>query len=212
MRILALIFLGVVSISGCATLFSPGFDELTITSEPAGATVWIDGRQVGKTPLTFVLDRDTFNQPMAAVRKNGYKSREFRIGKTLAVAAIFNLSGLSSWATDATTGNMIEYSPKTYYFELEAKDATTAIEPIKSSMRFALVNHAKLLTDISRGEGEHLKTYLGELGVSEIRQAGASSLLKTSIEELASLRYAYQFHRRIEKLLSMNLLSSSIPH
>ena len=47
---LLLIPLLVLSSSGCATMFTPAFQEVPVASTPAGAEVWIDGELIGVTP------------------------------------------------------------------------------------------------------------------------------------------------------------------
>jgi len=45
-------------VPGCATLFSAGPDRVPITTNPQGATVFVDNMPVGQTPLLVALDRD----------------------------------------------------------------------------------------------------------------------------------------------------------
>lgn len=48
----ALIFL----LSGCAALFSPQPQSVPISSQPAGAEVFVNGEPMGRTPVTLSLD------------------------------------------------------------------------------------------------------------------------------------------------------------
>ena len=95
----------------------------------------------------------------------------------------------------------MKYSPHNYYVELERKGANALHEPLHSSLRFALVNHRRILNDISRGEGEFIDTYLRECGVDLNRRGLAVESLRRNVDQLASFKFPYEFHRRAEDLL-----------
>ena len=52
----AALFVMVVVLSGCATMYNPGAQDVPVNSAPTGATVFIDGELVGTTPLTLTLN------------------------------------------------------------------------------------------------------------------------------------------------------------
>ncbi len=45
-----------ILLSGCATLFSPQPQAVPVSSQPAGAEVFVNGKPVGRTPVTLSLD------------------------------------------------------------------------------------------------------------------------------------------------------------
>src|SRR5690242_20656053 len=47
-----------VALPGCATLFAPGPDHVPITTNPPGATVFLDNMPIGATPIMVTLDRE----------------------------------------------------------------------------------------------------------------------------------------------------------
>lgn len=59
-RTVMLIMLALVCImlSSCATMFTGDHDTVLIDSNPSGATVYIDGKMEGKTPLKTELKTD----------------------------------------------------------------------------------------------------------------------------------------------------------
>lgn len=194
----------------CATLFAPSSDEITITSKPEGATVLIDGIAVGTTPLKQLIDRDTFKQKIVSLSKEGYELKEFRLVRTLESKAIFNLTFITSWATDALTGNMIEYSPKAYYIELEKKGKTSSINNgIDEPLRYALVNHAALIEDIAKGDGVYLEAYLEKNLIPPAQRPTIKTLLKSNLASLSAVSYAYRFHLNCLQLIASKSISIS---
>ncbi|MCZ7627552.1 MAG: PEGA domain-containing protein [Candidatus Methylomirabilis sp.] len=75
-RLAALLF-ALVALAGCASIVSGRTQEVSFTSNPEGATVTVNGRIIGKTPLTANLQREKGQS--LAFSKEGYKtlSREF---------------------------------------------------------------------------------------------------------------------------------------
>ena len=98
------------AVSGCATIAqstgignSAGSDLVAITSKPAGATVHIDGVQVGVTPLTITVS------PRAKVitfAKDGYSAVTIPIPKYWNGWAIANVLWIPGVVVDAVTGNI----------------------------------------------------------------------------------------------------------
>jgi hypothetical protein len=98
------------AVSGCATIAqstgignSAGSDLVAITSKPAGATVHIDGVQVGVTPLTITVS------PRAKVitfAKDGYSAVTIPIPKDWNGWAIANVLWIPGVVVDAVTGNI----------------------------------------------------------------------------------------------------------
>lgn len=60
-----------VLFSGCATLFNKSDQSLTITSSPAGATVYENGAEVGSTPYTYTYDKPDGSEVSLELRKEG---------------------------------------------------------------------------------------------------------------------------------------------
>jgi hypothetical protein len=143
--------------SGCATLFSGTSEEVTFTSEPSDARVLIDGDEIGSTPLSYELDRQTFRRSEVVMQKRGYVSERFPLKKTLNTTALFNCTSLLSWGTDALTGAMMEYSPNKYFVELTQKGSRADLGH-RRALQFVLLTHSELVRQLARREGEHLRT------------------------------------------------------
>lgn len=146
-------------LSGCATLFSPSDQPVRFESQPSGAKVYIDGKQVGITPTTAMVDRQTLGYKSVRISKDGFKSYQFDLSKTLNTTAILNSTFLLCWATDLSTGNLTEYSPGEYYIELVPVGGK--LED-KSRRRFELVNRHAIARDRARGGGPYLNVLANE--------------------------------------------------
>jgi uncharacterized protein YceK len=60
--------------SGCATLLQPDQQQVTVQSEPAGATIYLDDERRGSTPMALALHpRGTYR---LRVEYPGYQSYE----------------------------------------------------------------------------------------------------------------------------------------
>ncbi|MBP7845678.1 MAG: PEGA domain-containing protein [Proteobacteria bacterium] len=194
----------ILLLNSCATLFSERSDKITIKSEPSGADVFINEELKGKTPLVFDLDRQAFKEFKARVKLPGYESSEFRINKTLNTVSIFNTTSILSWATDALSGKMIQYSPTGYYAELKKLGKNASLSPNEQNnlnqIRFALVNFQKLQSDIARGEGEYLNEYLNiACGDHEIKKKKKDKI-KNSSQKLLSISDAKELHDAIKHI------------
>lgn len=160
------LFIVSVLSSSCATLFSGTTDEVTFTSEPAGARVLVDGDEIGDTPLTYEVDRQTFRRSEVVIQKTGYRSEKFPLKKTLDTIALLNCTSLFSWGTDALTGAMMEYSPNKYFVELTPKGAR-ADTGHRRALQFVLLMQKELVRQLARREGEQLRTLAFLFGANQ---------------------------------------------
>lgn len=84
---------------------------MSVSSTPSGATVEIDGTEVGDTPLTKSLDRES--QHTIEIDMDGYEAEQVIIDKSVSgwVAGNILFGGLIGLAVDAATGGMYKLSP-----------------------------------------------------------------------------------------------------
>lgn len=91
---------------GCGTIIHGGSQDVSIASEPSGATVEIDGTEVGDTPVTQSLDRGS--QHTVEIGMDGYEAEQVIIENNVSgwVAGNIVFGGLIGLAVDAATGGM----------------------------------------------------------------------------------------------------------
>lgn len=82
-------------LSGCATMFPPAADMVSIQSHPAGAQVFIDGESRGTTPLVLPLTC-TPREPTVRVEMPGYVP----FAQVLPTVSGFDGRGTVSWPVE----------------------------------------------------------------------------------------------------------------
>lgn len=163
----AVIVLVAVLLSGCASIYAPDSDSITIKTIPEGAKVFEGTNLLGTTPLTCTFKRDTFQKKNLTLRKEGYKSQDLVLGTVLERDALLNFafitttSGVTSWGIDALNGNMVKYHPDSYLIDLE-KEGTQGVRKDQTRfqrLRFVAFNGDRIRQDIAAGDGEYLRAY-----------------------------------------------------
>ena len=106
---------------GCATIVHGNRQTVTINSEPAGASVRIDGLK-GKTPFSTSLARN--NDYVVSVKKEGYQEEQVQITKSFSGLSIignvfFLLIGV---VIDFASGSAYNLHPTEVNVELEKAD------------------------------------------------------------------------------------------
>jgi hypothetical protein len=152
-----------VAMFGCASIMSGRNQNLVFHSNPSGATVKIDDKEVGRTPLTHAMAKD--GEHHATFEKEGYKSSTFKLEKRLNGWFWGNIifGGLLGSSTDAGTGSMREYAQGQYMATLEPLGAgsmeTHTSQTEKQKVKdFIVVGYNSLMTDLKRGGGDYLKS------------------------------------------------------
>ena len=122
------IALAALSLGGCATLFTGTRDTITIDSNPSGASVLIDGIEMGRTPATFPLKRPGLGSKTVMLRMEGYEPRTFELQSDFNLVSVLNLTNPLAWGVDILTGAVKTYSPKNYTITMERSRRAMAQE------------------------------------------------------------------------------------
>jgi PEGA domain len=206
----ALLLFVSIMLHGCATMYAPSSDTLTIKTIPDGADVYSGVNLLGKTPLTHTFKRETFEQKTLKIQLAGYKSQELVLQRVLEKKALYNFAffittcGGTSWAIDALNGNMIMYSPDSYLIEMEKNDGSAQKKDHAqwNRIRFIALNQDSLMKDIARGDGEYLRAYF-EAGPNTQSRDEYRAFLKKVDGHAPSLLLSndpVDFYNRLEKL------------
>lgn len=168
---------------GCATIFSSSGQDINVTSNVEGAEVLLDGAPIGETPLTFYLDRDTFKNHELTLRHEDHRTRTVQVRKSLNSTALSNCTFILSWGTDALTGAMMEYSPESYFIELQPKRGQRANQD-RELMLFIVASSTRLLNDIARGDGEVLRAVEKLSGLPSSRHDAFVAALRSRFDAM----------------------------
>ena len=68
----------VLAAAGCATMANGTTQRIRVTSDPPGASVFLDGRPVGTTPTQITASRRN-REPVIGIQKEGFQPATYRI-------------------------------------------------------------------------------------------------------------------------------------
>ncbi|MFW9603989.1 MAG: PEGA domain-containing protein [Trichlorobacter sp.] len=165
--------LAVTLLSGCASIMDGRDQEMTFRSVPEGASVLINGREIGKTPYIGKIDRK--KDQILTFQKDGYKSENLSLTTNtngwFIGNVIFGVSGLFSSTTDASNGSMYQYSPSFYQVTLSpltASDQQALSYRLNESRSFIVTNYARLAAE--------LKALTDPIGTTEVSHPNLDAL------------------------------------
>lgn len=160
MKKIALIISIGLLITGCASIVSGTRQQISIHSNVNGALVTLNGASLGLTPLTAEIKKAK-NQTLV-IKKDGYITQELKLITKLNLAFWGNIliGGTIGSSTDSSTGAWYEYSPNSYFINLEVeKKSAKETEKFKkeSELRyFVMMNFDRVNKDVSLGKGDYL--------------------------------------------------------
>lgn len=173
----------IVFSSGCASIVKGRYQDVSFQSVPDSVTVVIDGRIIGKTPLTANLKKGSGQ--VITFEKDGYKtltmSLETRTSGWFWGNIVFG--GFAGSTTDAVTGAVHEYSPSQYMVTLQPANSnrvTAAVQAPREARvkEFVIVGYSNIRADINSGSGQYLASLLGMLTISVAEHGSAIAKLK----------------------------------
>lgn len=177
--------------SGCASIVTGTTQEMTFNSNPDGALVTVNGREVGKTPVVIQMKKGS---PVPLTfSKAGYKTASFQMDTELNGWFWGNIvcGGLLGSSTDGFSGAMHKYAPAQYMATLTPEEGgSTPIERQPSLTEnqkikdFVVISYSQLQGDLARGKGEYLSSLISMLNVAEAER-------DDTVKKLKALSLAY---------------------
>jgi hypothetical protein len=155
--------------SGCASILDGGTQVVTFNSDPRRVKIFINGVQVGVTPLSTQVKRS--KDTIVVAKKDGYEDEPVALQTRLNTYFWGNIlcGGLLGSTTDYATGAMIEYAPNMYFITLEPIKKSDGDHKRSSDEKrvrnFILVSYSDLAADLVKGQGEYLASLSALLGV-----------------------------------------------
>lgn len=191
-----LLFIIIILSSGCASIVSGTTQEMSFQSNPDGALVTVNGREIGKTPLVVQLKRG-HAKPLT-FSKEGYKTVSMQMDRELNPWFWGSIvcGGLYGSTTDGLSGAMHKYAPSQYMVTLSPVGTAsienhTTLSDNQKIKDFVVVSYRELQSDISKGKGPYLASLqtLLRIGVAEsdafVKKVKALSEAYPTIPEFA---------------------------
>ena len=110
-----------VVMASCATIFTGTKQAIHFNSEPEGATIWIDGLEVGETPAIVEVEKPAMvKDKRITLTLDGHEDRTFVLQKSFNLVSLLNLAtGSIGFIVDILTGAFFEYSQDKYDINLK---------------------------------------------------------------------------------------------
>ena len=119
-----------LTISGCATVFTGTKYTITFNSTPSGATIYLDGLELCRTPCTQKIKRSV-NDTDVEFKLDGYQTRLITLDKEFNLVSVINLGNLLFWGIDVISGSVMKYDRKGYDITLTRNEKTSKINADK---------------------------------------------------------------------------------
>lgn len=159
-------------IVGCATIVSGTTEQVTFQSSPDGALVKVNGKPLGRTPITIRLDRVT-GQTLT-IEKQDYNTFSTIMDTSVEPWFFGNIiiGGLLGSTTDAMSGAMYNYSQGQYFITLQPTDAVypglnSDLSKADDIRSFLYKNYKELKDALAIGEGEVINATFEKLAIQE---------------------------------------------
>ncbi|MCG5531603.1 PEGA domain-containing protein [Halorhodospira halochloris] len=109
-------------VTGCASIMHGTTQDVGISSSPSNATVWANGQQLGKTPLTTKLARK--ENHIIKIELPGYLPYETTFTRSVSGWVWGNIvfGGLIGLAVDAISGGLYKLTPEQINAELRSEN------------------------------------------------------------------------------------------
>lgn len=111
---------------GCATIMHGTTQKIGISSSPTGATVTVDNKPLGSTPLFADLKRGEVH--VVTIEMAGYEKSQLTLTKSVSGWVWGNIvfGGLIGLAIDAISGGLYNLSPEQLNAELKKNGANAS--------------------------------------------------------------------------------------
>lgn len=100
-----------LAVVGCASIAGSNTRMVKVESVPAGASVKMDGQNVGTTPAVVTLPTYIYGGKTLTLSKRGYQDQNRVINTSFQPIAILDILFWPSIIIDAATGSLVKIDP-----------------------------------------------------------------------------------------------------
>lgn len=144
-RFAALLFL--LFMSSCATILSGSRQSIVFISNPEGANIRVNGREVGVTPCVIKIKK-MLTEPKVEFDKEGYVKNEFLMENRFQFLTCINLLNIFGWMVDYGTGAVKYYTQNEYAINLQPKEGTPMHERLSVLTRVRSIDNIPVDDDL----------------------------------------------------------------
>ena len=196
-----------LSLGGCATLFTGTTDELKFNANVPGVRLTIDGQYKGVLPQTVTQSRDFMHgqEFMVKLEAPGYETQEFKLKRQFNWVALLDITSVpTSGGIDYYTGALMQFEPREYHIQMRKRGkGSVEFERDKRVWSYALSNYRRVQSDLVRGGGEYLDSLASALsGTRGGADAVISERALRHAPELLEASSAHDFIRRLNAVLA----------
>jgi hypothetical protein len=177
---------------GCASIIDGTTQEVSFNSTPDGATVTLDGRVIGKTPVSISIKKKSGQALVFS--KDGYKTVTMQLETRMNSWFWGNiiLGGVIGSTTDGISGAINEYSPSQYMITLQQEGVTsleskTITSDNQKAKEFIMLTYKNIVSDLNKGEGQYQTSLFEILKISKGDQAEARKKIRALSEAYSNI-------------------------
>jgi hypothetical protein len=113
---------------GCATIMHGTSQKVGISSNPSGAKVWVDNKDIGITPLFADLSRG--DNHVVRIELEGFQKAELTLTRSTSGWVWGNIlfGGLIGLAVDAISGGLYDLTPEQLNAELRKSGSSASLK------------------------------------------------------------------------------------
>lgn len=97
--------------TSCASIAGNNTRSVMVTSEPAGATVYVENQRYGTTPTVVTLPTYIYGGKSVVLKKDGYHDQTMMVNTSFQPIALLDIFLWPTFIIDAATGNLVKIEP-----------------------------------------------------------------------------------------------------
>ena len=166
------LFFSFLLLSACGTLFSPHRHQLSFDANEPDVDIYINGEKVCSTPCVTRVKR-TSDSLLVVARKPGFDTQNMTINAGINLVTLVNITSVTGFTTDLTTGGFWAYQPNAYYITMEHEPKTEAERVQRKAEHkirdYILKNSADIFAEtyVDSDEYEYMAALSVMTGISE---------------------------------------------
>lgn len=174
--------LSALLLTGCASIVDGNSQSVSFASNPDGATVYLNGAAIGKTPMTMSAKRRGGPQPLRFT-KEGHQDVEIQLISGVNPWFFGNIltGGLLGSTTDGLSGAAFRYDPGSYMVSLpETHESKAASLSDKQQLvNFIVSGYSSLTKELMMQGGQYVTSLMTLANIPEEKRQDLANRLKS---------------------------------